>query len=159
MSTKFTRLLSGFLCSAAAIGTASVAVARPISTLGVSETSDAFEDAFQFESGDYFKNRGLLRQLDLIFGFGSSFRLRGSYPENEQDRDAERVHILYNELLNQQLTTQPVVRTRDLVSPYQHSLREGVPEPQSQLPQARPAPAPAPAPVPVSAPAPVRALW
>ncbi|MEO0947291.1 MAG: hypothetical protein AAFY11_03940 [Cyanobacteria bacterium J06641_5] len=154
MSTKFTRLLSGFLFSSAvAIGTASVAVARPISTLGISKTTDAFEDAFQFESGDYFENRGLLRQIDFIFGLGSSFRLRGSYPENEQDRDAERVHILYTELLNQQLTTQPVIRTRDLVSPYQHSLREGVPGPQSRLPQVRPAPAPAPIP------APVRALW
>ena len=150
MSTKFTRLLSGFLCSAAAIGTASVAVARPISTLGISETTDAFEDAFQFESGDYFENRGLLRQFDFIFGLGSDLRLRGTYPENEQERDAERVHILYNDLLNQQLTTQPVVRTRDLVSPYQHSLREGVPGTQSRAPLQ---------PAPVPAPAPVRALW
>ena len=130
MSTKFTRLLSGFLCSVAAIGTTTIATARPISTLGISGTSDAFEDAAQFESGDYYENRSFSRQLDFIFGLGSSFRVfRSSYPENQMDRDAERVHILYTDLLNQQLTTKPVVRTRDLESPYQHSLGAGVPVP------------------------------
>ena len=133
MSVKFTRLLSYFLCSAAAVTTATAAFAKPPrSLLEVTDIGDLFESALGNESGTFFENRSLLRQTTFIFGIGSSVSFRGAYIENESNRDAELVHILYNEFLRQQLERGPVIRTRDLENPFQFSLGTGVVDPPIQ---------------------------
>ncbi len=165
MSIKFTRLLSCFLCSVAATTTATVAAAGPFlppvprtDELELTDIGDAFERAFNSESGTYFQNRSLLRRMNFIFGIGNPIRFRGSYPENEIDRDAEHVHILYNEFLRQQLERGPVIRTRDLENPYQFSLGTGVVDPAMTPPRTAAPFVPAPSPQ-APPPPPVRALW
>ena len=133
MPTKFTRLLSCFLCSEAAIVTTTTAAAKPPrSELGLPDIGDAFERALVNESGTFFENRSLLRQTTFIFGIGSSARFRGSFIENEMNRDAELVHVLYTEFMRQQLERGPVLRTRDLENPYQYSLGTGVIDPPAR---------------------------
>lgn len=139
MSVKSIRLLSCFLCSAAAVTTATAALSGPFlppvppsDELGLTDIGDAFERAFNSESRTYFQNRSLLRRINFIFGIGSPINFRGSYAENEIDRDAEAIHILYNEFMGQQVNRGPAIRTRDLENPYQFSINTGIVDPPRQ---------------------------
>ena len=60
------------------------------------------------------------RQLDSFLGSGSGFS--NSFPENEIARDAELVNTLYRDVLTQQSSNDPYLRTPDLPNPYDSSL-------------------------------------
>lgn len=74
---------------------------------------EAFDRAFFSNDRDAFTNRSILRQLNSIFG---------PYPENEINRDGQAVHKLYVEVLEQQVSSDPILRTPDLPNPYNTSL-------------------------------------
>ncbi|NES63978.1 MAG: hypothetical protein F6K24_01225 [Okeania sp. SIO2D1] len=82
---------------------------------------EAFNRAFMDESGDFFENRSLGRQVDWMFGPGSNFG--GSFPENEITRDGKTVYQLYLYTLEQQVSSDPIIRTLDLPNPFNSSLR------------------------------------
>jgi hypothetical protein len=74
-----------------------------------------FERAFFNESGDFFRNRSPQRQAEFIIGPG--------FPDLELERDAELVEDIYRDLLEQQVASDPVLRTPDLPNPYDTSIR------------------------------------
>lgn len=64
-----------------------------------------------------FSDRNPLRTTQTILGtpFG--------YPENQISRDGERLHRLYVDLLNQQVSSDPLIRTADLPNPFNLSVQ------------------------------------
>jgi len=124
--------------------------------------------AFFSESGDPFNRLTIGNQAETIFGFGIVKFIRGTYPENEIERESALVHALYEDLLRQQVASDPVIRTRDLPNPYDSSVltrynevtRFGstvIPETFQQQPTQSVQPSFTPAPSPTRDPIP--ALW
>ena len=83
-------------------------------------TSEAFNEAFSHNYGSAPYNTTIWRQFNVIFGV-TSFP-EGSYPETEIVRDAEKIHELYEEIMHEQVSSDPIIRTRDLNNPYNSSL-------------------------------------
>lgn len=125
MSIRLTNLITMLLASAAssvfALGANAQTGPTDSQTVPPEPISELFNRAFNNKSGDFFQNRSIPRQINLIFGY-SSFP-RGSYPEIEITRDAKLINVLYRDLLEQQVSSDPVIRTRDLDNPYDTSLR------------------------------------
>lgn len=117
--------------------------------------ADAFQEAFYTRGGNFFENREFPRSLTWF---------AGPFPENDITADAEAVHELYLDALEQQNSAGPVIRTADLENPFSTSLltlppteeiEYSAPAPAPVIvlpPEARPAPAPAPQ-------RPIPALW
>ncbi|MEH1930778.1 hypothetical protein [Nostoc sp.] len=104
---------------AAGIAFPSVASAQ-IQTPNYETTNDVFERAFFSHDRNFYENGSLKRQLDSFLGVGSSFG--GSFPENEIAHDAELLNTLYRDVLTQQVSNDPYIRTPDLPNPYDTSL-------------------------------------
>ncbi|MFP4134701.1 MAG: hypothetical protein ACLFTJ_11175 [Halothece sp.] len=83
-----------------------------------------FQEAVNYESGNFFRNQSLGGRLKLIFGVAEPLE-RSSFPENEIIRDAQLVDIFYQDYMQQQMGDAPI-RTRDLENPYTTSV--GSPE-------------------------------
>lgn len=86
----------------------------------VETVPDAFDRVLTNQSRTWFGDRSIMGQLDAIFGFGSI--INGTYPENEIADDARNLEILYRDVLRQQVSTTPLIRTPDLNSPYNSSV-------------------------------------
>ncbi|WP_159786839.1 hypothetical protein [Sodalinema gerasimenkoae] len=83
---------------------------RRLRTLTIPE---AFERGFFEHSRDFFRNRSIPSQIDsLLFNF----------PENNISRDGRLVNILHRDIMRQQLTNDPLIRTPDLANPYNTSV-------------------------------------
>lgn len=113
------KLISGLLVLAATIGTSSIAAAETEAS-NYQTPNEVFEKAFYENYPNFYNNGGLFREIDWIFGTGSLFK--NSFPENEIERDAELLNVLYQDMLEQQTTSDPYIRTPDLPSPYNTSL-------------------------------------
>lgn len=74
-----------------------------------------FNQAFYSHTGNYFDNRGIWQGFRLIFGIPN-------YVENSISQDGRAVNRLYKEVLEQQLTSDPILRTPDLPNPYTGSV-------------------------------------
>lgn len=119
MKINFTSVLILF----AAASFPSIAIAQPRINIQPEDNvtiPEAFERAFFKNDPQFFRNNSIERQVNVIFGPGSLFR--NSFPENEISRDARLVHQLYEQVLNQQTSSDPVVRTPDLPNPYSTSI-------------------------------------
>lgn len=88
--------------------------------IGLETLPDVFERAFFNDSGDYFLNRTVKRQFEYIFGPGQ-FK-HSAFPEREIDQDARVINTLYQNALDAQVSSDPVLRTPDLPNPYDTSL-------------------------------------
>ncbi|WP_088893253.1 hypothetical protein [Leptolyngbya ohadii] len=75
----------------------------------------AFNDAFYSNADTFFGNRSLGGQLSLILGIPG-------FPENQIRRDGRAVDRLYQEVLEQQVASDPTLRTPDLPNPFSGSL-------------------------------------
>lgn len=128
-------------------------VARPLPTI-----PQAFNQAYYNRRGNYFDNRQIWQSFSLIFGIRD-------FPEQAISRDGRTINRLYKEVLEQQVSSDPVLRTPDLPNPYTGSILttplvitedavEAAPMfPPIRRPDAEPAPrAPQPSP-------PIPALW
>ncbi|MDY6902323.1 MAG: hypothetical protein SWZ49_30280 [Cyanobacteriota bacterium] len=113
------KALSGLLMLAGTISFPTIAAAQT-ETSSYQTPNQVFEKAFYENYPDFYDNHGLFREIDWILGPGSLFK--NSFPENEIERDAKLVNILYQDLLKQQTTSDPYIRTPDLPSPYNTSL-------------------------------------
>ncbi|HEY9676078.1 MAG TPA: hypothetical protein V6D11_31840 [Waterburya sp.] len=82
---------------------------------------EAFERAFFQESGTFYRNRSIPRQISYIIGPGLPWG--AGFPELELERDARRINSLYNEVLELQASSDPIIRTPDLPNPFGSSLR------------------------------------
>lgn len=132
MLIQLRMLLSSLVVVATCTGLASSVMAQtelsdsePIRPATVSET---FNRAFFNSSGDLYFNRTIPRQINYILGFGSFGS--ATFPDLELEQDAELINTIYNDVLDQQVSSDPVIRTPDLPNPFNSSLRG--------LPTARP---------------------
>lgn len=82
--------------------------------------AEQFNQAFYENDKPFWQNRSPLRQIDFLLGPGIIFR--NSFTENEIMRDGRAIHNLYVDALNQQVASDPVIRTPDLPNPYNTSI-------------------------------------
>lgn len=78
------------------------------------EVTNEFERTFFGHNRNYYDTRKTPGQLKRIFG---------PFPENSMYRDAEDVQRLYRETFYKQMNAGPIIRTIDLPTPFQSSLR------------------------------------
>ncbi|TVQ64907.1 MAG: hypothetical protein EA366_00530 [Spirulina sp. DLM2.Bin59] len=79
--------------------------------------TEAFDRGITFSSQDTFSTTFTIgRQIDFMFGLVG-------FPEVEINRDASIVHGIYQDLMMQQYSNGPILRTPDLPNPYNSSLR------------------------------------
>ena len=78
--------------------------------------NEAYAEAYFDHSKDYPDNRGVGRTLAWIFGVG--------FTENEITQDAENIQELTQDVLRQQSTSDPTIRTVDMPNPYNTSFME-----------------------------------
>lgn len=83
---------------------------RPLPTL-----PEAYNRAYYRHDGNFFDNRGIWQGLRLIFGVPN-------YVENSISQDGRSVDRLYKETLEQQVSSDPILRTPDLPNPYTGSI-------------------------------------
>ncbi|AKG22739.1 hypothetical protein [Calothrix sp. 336/3] len=119
MTLRLKAMTSLLVLFATATFLPSVAVADT-ETSNYETTSDVFERAFYKNDPNFYGNTSSRRDLNLILGTGS--RLRSGFPEHEIARDAELVNTLYRDIMHQQATYDPYIRTPDLPNPYTSSV-------------------------------------
>ncbi|WP_446866955.1 MULTISPECIES: hypothetical protein [unclassified Phormidesmis] len=73
---------------------------------------DAVDRAFDVNVSDY---RGPKFSVQTLIG-------TGAFPENAIARNGEHIHRLYRDLLTQQVSNDPIIRTTDLPNPYNTSI-------------------------------------
>lgn len=121
---RLTQLISALALAAASSLLATAAKAQTNSGYGpvrVETIPEAFNRTFYEESGDIFRNSSIQRQIGWIIGPG----LPGGagFPDLQIERDARRIGILYRDALEQQVSSDPIIRTPDLPNPFSSTLR------------------------------------
>ncbi len=123
---QLTRLLSVLALAAASslLATAAKAQTDPsgYEPIRLETLPEAFNRTFFQESGDFYHNRTIQRQIGYIIGPG----LPGGagFPDLEIERDAKRITTLYRDALEQQVSSDAIIRTPDLPNPFNSTLRQ-----------------------------------
>ncbi len=117
MGLQFKRLI-GVLCIVAAstgVNFAQKATAQPFQDdrIRYQTIPDAFEKTFFSNDRNFYDNRNPVREVKTLIG---------PFNDNEIASDGKAINSLYRKLLNQQITSDPFIRTPDLPSPYDSSL-------------------------------------
>ena len=124
MGMRFKGLVSLFVLATASTVFTSAAGAQEQVTVSDRISTETLNDAFTrtlyTNSGNFFREQGLLNQANTILGQGSI--VRNSFAENRIARDARLVNILYRDALQQQASDGPLIRTPDLPNPYSTSV-------------------------------------
>lgn len=110
--TKLSQVL--FFCATASL-CAGGAFAQTTSHTRLETIPEVFDKAFFDHSDNYFQNTSSWGQVQLIFGLG--------FPENEIAHDGKTIHLIYQDVLAQQTQIDPILRTLDIKSPFDSSLR------------------------------------
>ncbi|OLP18001.1 hypothetical protein BST81_13245 [Leptolyngbya sp. 'hensonii'] len=121
-------LLGSLLLTVSVLAVTSSANAQQLDRTGSRQVRfetvpDAVDRIMTGKSRNYFENRTLERQTDFLFGFGTL--VDGTFAENELATDGKLFEILYRDLMNQQVSTTPIIRTPDLNNPFNSSLLTG----------------------------------
>ena len=119
MNLKITTL-SGLIVGLTTSTVLSSSVVAQTPTSNYETPARVIERAFFKNDPNFYKNNSLKRQVDFLLGPGSL--LRNSFPESEIARDAQLVNKVYQDLLQQQVGSDPYIRTPDLPNPYNSSL-------------------------------------
>jgi hypothetical protein len=122
---QLTRLLSVLALAAASSLLATAAQAQTTSgyePVRVETLPDAFDRNFYQDSGDIFRNSSIQSQINHIIGAGLPGRV--NFPELQIERDSKRLNILYRDALEQQVSSDPILRTPDLANPFNTTLRQ-----------------------------------
>ncbi|MTJ08112.1 MULTISPECIES: hypothetical protein [unclassified Anabaena] len=114
------KALSGLLVLLATSSAFPSAAKAQTETPNYETTSNAFERAYFRHDPNFYENGSLKRQVDSLFGPGGKFGT--TFSDNEIAKDAELVNTLYHDVLAQQATNDPYLRTPDLPNPYDSSL-------------------------------------
>ncbi|MCL2929225.1 MAG: hypothetical protein O4861_22465 [Trichodesmium sp. St16_bin4-tuft] len=77
--------------------------------------AEKFNRASQRRSGNFFRKRNLLHQIGRYFGIPK-------YPEQAIESDNTRVNRLYIDEQRRQFSSTPVIRTPDIINPYNQSV-------------------------------------
>ncbi len=117
MNLRFKSLISVLIIIAsAAVPSAATSEPAPSTQVDYESPNQVFSRAFFANDPNFFRNQTVGRQLNLIFGSGNSF------PDDEIRRDADLVNIVYRSAFKQQVSSEPILRTPDLPSPYNTTL-------------------------------------
>ena len=100
------------LAAASIVSTAVTAQERPATFKPREAIPDAVNQAF-YGSGEGFQD--VRRPIEALVGVPK-------FPENSIARDGDRLDRLYRDLLNQQVSSDPIIRTVDLPNPYNTSV-------------------------------------
>ncbi|MER3432932.1 MAG: hypothetical protein C4288_05740 [Leptolyngbya sp. ERB_1_1] len=107
----------GFSAASSLIAMSAIAQDSSSQVFRPNETvPNAVNRAFYGSLGE-FSDRNPLRSTQTILGTPFGF------PENQISRDGERLHRLYVDLLNQQVSSDPLIRTADLPNPFNLSVQ------------------------------------
>lgn len=94
---------------------AAVVAPEAIAQDGRVSIAEQFERAFFQRSETFYENRSIFDDI----GF---YLLPSTYPEGQITSDAQRIHNLYEVVLEIQTSSDPVIRTPDLNNPFDESL-------------------------------------
>lgn len=126
MGIGYKSTLIGLTVIAVSTVAASAAIAQEnfaSPTTGVINNIPDQFDQVQFSNDrDFFRNRSIPRQISYIFGPG--ILIRNSFPENEVARDGKAIYQFYQDLLSRQMSSRSVIRTSDLPTPFNQSIRD-----------------------------------
>ena len=117
MGVRIKTLLGSLALTTASTFIASAASAQDLAT-PVFQPREAIPDAIDkaFYGGtDTFPNQNFRRSAESLIGVTG-------FPENQIGRDGEKIHRLYRDLLHQQVSSDPLIRTADLPNPYNSSI-------------------------------------
>ena len=124
MAMRLNKWLSLFCITTVANIFASSAIAQTAPSdfepIRLETIPEVFERAFFNDSGDFYRNRSLQRQFEVIFGPGVPGR--ANFPDLEIERDAKSINTIYQDVLYQQLYADPLIRTPDLPNPFNTSI-------------------------------------
>jgi hypothetical protein len=126
MQMRLTKLLGALVLATASTVVASAATAQndpsSFEPIRLETIPEAFDRSFFQDSKDSYYNRSIPGQIRSIFGLGIPGR--AGFPELAMERDAERTFKLYREVLDQQVSSDPIIRTLDLANPFNTTLRQ-----------------------------------
>jgi hypothetical protein len=85
--------------------------------------AEEFMRAASRTSGDVFKNKSLVGQMSTYLGINFPWPngING-FPETLMTNDARLVNQLYREAILRQTSSDPIIRTADLINPYNTSI-------------------------------------
>ncbi|MDF0553590.1 hypothetical protein [Kamptonema sp. UHCC 0994] len=124
--------LSGVLAIAIVstiLGSVKIAQAEPF---GYHPVADEFNRRFFESSGDFFQSVNFQGYTNDLLGIGSPTGIIG-FPEKQIERDSSQLHGLYREMLQQQISSDPIIRVPDALNPFNTSLL-GLPSGQKIAP-------------------------
>jgi len=84
-------------------------------------TPDLIDQVFNYHSGDFFEKSSISGFLDSMLGLRNA--TEGSYPENSIARDGFLLNVIISDYFKQLQEGSPMVRTRDIESPFRDSIR------------------------------------
>ncbi|MEA5618120.1 hypothetical protein VB711_09770 [Cronbergia sp. UHCC 0137] len=114
------KAISGFLALLATSTLFPSIASADTKTPDYQTTNEVFERAYFRHDRNFYDNNGLQRQIDSLFGPGSKFQT--TFTDNEIAKDAELINTVYRDVLAQQTTNDPYLRSPDLPNPYDSSL-------------------------------------
>ena len=123
---RFVNLIPILVISAASSVFASEALAQTELTdsqpVRLETIPEVFNRAFYHGLGNTIDQFTIGGQLNLIFGWRAF--PEGSFPENEHARQARLINILSRDVINQETSSGPTIRSRDLKNPFNTSLQQ-----------------------------------
>jgi hypothetical protein len=93
-----------------------------VETEVVLTTPDLIDKMFNYHSGDFFEKSSNAGFLNSMFGLKKQSS-RSSYPENNVAMDGFLLNVIITDYFKQLQEGSPMVRTRDVESPFQDSIR------------------------------------
>ncbi|MBN8559856.1 MAG: hypothetical protein J0L70_04985 [Leptolyngbya sp. UWPOB_LEPTO1] len=117
MGVRIKSLFSAIALSASSSLMAIAASAQEAPVFRPNETIPNAIDRAYFGALGEFSDRNPLRYTQTIIGTPYG------YPENQISRDGERIHRIYLDLMNQQNSSDPLIRTADLPNPFNLSVQ------------------------------------
>jgi len=110
--------IAGLAAATVGIGFSTAAIAQEfplVSGVPFGQVSQEFYDAYFGNSRNFYGNQTFGRQLKFLFG---------PFSENNIARDGKAINELYREVLYKQINAGPIIRTVDLPTPFQYSVRD-----------------------------------
>ncbi len=122
---RLTKLLSALVLATASSVLASAAKAQTdpsgFEPIRLETIPEAFERTIFTDSKDFYHSRSIPGQIRYLLGPGIPGR--AGFADLEIERDAERTFNLYREVLEQQVSSDPIIRTLDAPNPFNTTLR------------------------------------
>jgi len=114
MRVRFERLIGMVLLATSSLAYGPSVFAEE-GIANANETIPEVVDSAALQSaGDFFEQRTTEADARFIFGIG--------YDDDKLAKDAQRIEVIYQDLLEQQVSDGPVLRTPDLANPYSTSV-------------------------------------